>query len=297
MLFDRICAENGIRHLLTAPRSPTTTGKVERLHKTMRAEFFTDARPPVRHHRGAAGRRWTPGWCEYNTERPHQALGMRPPAERFDLVPAPEPVTTVVPARHRPRPRAARSGSCAGGLRPAGCAGCSGGSDGQGRSGWPGSSTGCRSCWPGSRWSAWSPRTWCRSSTAGAGRLLTSTPPSWPQGRTASAGRRSARAADTGRRSAAAPVAAPKVTRMVDTGGSVSFAGTTYRAGSRWVGHQVSVAVIGKQVRIEIGQAADQGAPHPARPGQGARRLRPPGRTPGRLAKKATAGAARLDTV
>jgi len=29
VLFDRICRENGIRHLLTAPRSPTTTGKVE----------------------------------------------------------------------------------------------------------------------------------------------------------------------------------------------------------------------------------------------------------------------------
>ena len=41
VMFDRICADNGIRHLLTAPYSPTTTGKVERLHKTMRAEFFT----------------------------------------------------------------------------------------------------------------------------------------------------------------------------------------------------------------------------------------------------------------
>ena len=39
-MFDRICAENGIRHLLTAPRSPTTTGKVERWHKTIRAEFL-----------------------------------------------------------------------------------------------------------------------------------------------------------------------------------------------------------------------------------------------------------------
>ena len=29
--------------MLTAPRHPTTTGKVERLHKTMRAEFLTDA--------------------------------------------------------------------------------------------------------------------------------------------------------------------------------------------------------------------------------------------------------------
>ena len=40
-MFDRICADNGIRHMLTAPYSPTTTGKIERLHKTMRAEFFT----------------------------------------------------------------------------------------------------------------------------------------------------------------------------------------------------------------------------------------------------------------
>jgi transposase InsO family protein len=39
VFFDRICAENGIRHLLTAPRSPTTPGKVERLHKTMHTEF------------------------------------------------------------------------------------------------------------------------------------------------------------------------------------------------------------------------------------------------------------------
>ena len=29
--FDQICAGNGIRHLLTAPYSPTTTGKIERL--------------------------------------------------------------------------------------------------------------------------------------------------------------------------------------------------------------------------------------------------------------------------
>jgi hypothetical protein len=40
-LFDRICRENGIRHLLTAVRSPTTTGKIERFHRTMRQEFLT----------------------------------------------------------------------------------------------------------------------------------------------------------------------------------------------------------------------------------------------------------------
>ena len=40
VLFDRLCRENGVRHLLTAPRSPTTTGKVERFHKTVRAELL-----------------------------------------------------------------------------------------------------------------------------------------------------------------------------------------------------------------------------------------------------------------
>jgi transposase InsO family protein len=83
VMFDRICAENGIRHLLTAPYSPTTTGKVERLHKTMRAEFFTD------HQRGFATiaelQAALDGWVvEYNTERPHQSCGGRPPAERFE---------------------------------------------------------------------------------------------------------------------------------------------------------------------------------------------------------------------
>jgi transposase InsO family protein len=41
VLFDRICRENGIDHLLTAPRSPTTTGKIERFHRTLRQEFLT----------------------------------------------------------------------------------------------------------------------------------------------------------------------------------------------------------------------------------------------------------------
>src|SRR6201993_5189185 len=87
VLFDRVCVENGIRHLLTAPRSPTTTGKVERLHKTMRAEFFTDA---DRVHASIAELQAAldGGVHLYNTERPHQSLGMRPPAERFALAAA-----------------------------------------------------------------------------------------------------------------------------------------------------------------------------------------------------------------
>ena len=84
VLFDRICAGNGIKHLLTKPYSPTTTGKVERLHKTMRAEFFTpnDGLFATIGELQAA----LDGWVsEYNTTRPHQSCGGRPPAGRFRL--------------------------------------------------------------------------------------------------------------------------------------------------------------------------------------------------------------------
>ena len=79
-LFDRICRENGIRHLLTGVRSPTTTGKIERFHRTLRHE----------HLRGrtfttmACAQAELDAWVmDYNTVRPHQALGMLTPAERF----------------------------------------------------------------------------------------------------------------------------------------------------------------------------------------------------------------------
>ncbi|WP_156670893.1 helix-turn-helix domain-containing protein, partial [Mycobacterium sp. E136] len=43
--FDAICRERGIEHLLTQPRSPTTTGKIERFHRCLRAEFLSTAQP------------------------------------------------------------------------------------------------------------------------------------------------------------------------------------------------------------------------------------------------------------
>jgi Integrase core domain len=83
VMFDRICTSNGIKHLLTAPYSPTT-GKVERLHKTMRREFFT---PNDRTFATVAGLQAAlDGWViEYNTAWPHQSCGGRPPSERFAL--------------------------------------------------------------------------------------------------------------------------------------------------------------------------------------------------------------------
>jgi hypothetical protein len=84
VLFDRICQNNGIKHLLTAPYSPTTTGKVERFHKTYRAEFLTahDRRPRNIDEAQAALDAWV---VKYNTVRPHQSVGDRPPFERFGL--------------------------------------------------------------------------------------------------------------------------------------------------------------------------------------------------------------------
>jgi transposase InsO family protein len=80
VLFDRICREQGIRHLLTAPASPTTTGKVERFHKTMKREFLDDRVFASIVEAQAALDAWVQ---DYNHTREHQSLGNRPPAERF----------------------------------------------------------------------------------------------------------------------------------------------------------------------------------------------------------------------
>jgi transposase InsO family protein len=80
VLFDRICRENGIEHLLTAPRSPTTTGKIERFHRTLRAEFDTARTFPSLRAAQAELDEWV-GY--YNHDRPHQSLDDATPASRF----------------------------------------------------------------------------------------------------------------------------------------------------------------------------------------------------------------------
>jgi len=113
VMFDRICTGNGIRHLLTAPYSPTTTGKVERLHKTMRAEFFT---PKDQMFATIAGlQEALDGWVrEYNTARPHQSCGGRPPIERFRLadrsITPDESSATPAPPAAQPAPASRPAG-------------------------------------------------------------------------------------------------------------------------------------------------------------------------------------------
>jgi transposase InsO family protein len=92
VLFDRICREHGITHLCTGVRCPTTTGKIERFHKTLRAELLTGRRFDSL----ALAQQAVDAWVDdYNTQRPHQAIDMAVPARRFE---PPTAAATPVPA-------------------------------------------------------------------------------------------------------------------------------------------------------------------------------------------------------
>lgn len=102
-LFDRICRENGIAHRLTAPRHPTTTGKIERFHRSLREEFLTGR---LFTSLTAAQRELDEFIEHYNTERPHQGIKMAFPAERFYQ----REESPLGPALVIPDPRAHRGG-------------------------------------------------------------------------------------------------------------------------------------------------------------------------------------------
>jgi transposase InsO family protein len=93
VLFERICRENGITQRLTKPRSPTTTGKIERLHQSLQIELL-DVHGPFGSLQAlqAALDAWRE---EYNADRPHQSLDMAFPASRF--APAASPLPLRVP--------------------------------------------------------------------------------------------------------------------------------------------------------------------------------------------------------
>src|SRR5260370_20401042 len=89
VLFERVCRENGITTRLTKPRSPTTTGKIERWHKTLRRELLDAAGPfPDVETAQASIDAWVDG---YNHTRPHQSLAMATPATLFRPAPI-EPI-------------------------------------------------------------------------------------------------------------------------------------------------------------------------------------------------------------
>jgi transposase InsO family protein len=228
VLFDRICHNNGIRHILTKPRSPTTTGKVERWHKTLRAEFLAGKVFASIAEAQAALDAWVES---YNYSRPHQAIGKVPPFERFQLaaVTAGPVETAAAEATIDPVPvttrRVLENGTIsfatarynAGGRWLAGQTVevvCDGGL--------------VQIFHRGVLVATHARRHPPDKQTAGMarGRRL---PPSRPTATAAS------------------------VTRKVDGSGNVCFAGTSYRVGSKYRRRQVQVAVIGDTVEISIG--------------------------------------------
>lgn len=94
VLFERVCRDHGITARLTKRRSPTTTGKIERFHRTLRRELLDEI--------GAfesieAAQTAIDEWVHaYNTVRPHQSLDMATPASLFrSRATEPEPPSTV----------------------------------------------------------------------------------------------------------------------------------------------------------------------------------------------------------
>jgi integrase-like protein/Mu transposase-like protein len=102
VLFERVCREHGITARLTGPYSPTTTGKVERWHRTLRRELLDVSGPFADLPTAQAA---IDGWVHaYNHQRPHQALDMTAPATRFrpGVSPDREPLAAAPRAEREP---------------------------------------------------------------------------------------------------------------------------------------------------------------------------------------------------
>ena len=85
--FEAACQERGLQLFVLPPRSPKLNGRVERLNRTFREEFWECSGgevdlPPLQ----AA----LPGWeTTYNAVRPHQALGYLTPVASLAALPSP----------------------------------------------------------------------------------------------------------------------------------------------------------------------------------------------------------------
>jgi hypothetical protein len=232
VLFDRICRENGITHLLTRPRSPTTTGKVERWHKTMRREFLDgkifecieDAQTQL------------DAWVRYyNFERPHQSLGMAVPWDRFKLSNI-EPVTDRSPAD---------DADSAAAMPPSATR----------RVNQQGTISFASVNYKVGAWLAGQAvEVVCDGGLVQIhhrGVLIATHARRHEPAKQLAGMQRRTRPAERAERPTVSVVT---VTRKVDSSGAVSFAGTSYRVGNRYKRRQVQVAVVGDHVEIAIGE-------------------------------------------
>ncbi len=78
--FAALCQERGVRQIFTRPYTPKTNGKAERFIQTLTQKWAY--KRPYRNSavRASALRPWIK---HYNHERPHRALGMKPPMARL----------------------------------------------------------------------------------------------------------------------------------------------------------------------------------------------------------------------
>lgn len=237
VLFDRMCRDNGITHLLTAPRSPTTTGKVERFHKTLRAEFLRDKRFASIQDAQVQLDAWVK---TYNFERPHQSLGMAVPWDRFKLA-LPEPMELDAGIVVQPEPPAVPTVTR--------------------RVGRGGSISFAAAHYRVGVWLAGEDVTViCDGGLVHLqhrGVLVATHARRHRIDRQAAGLRRGVSPPRPQRPSATAA----SVTRKVDSSGSVCFAGTSYRVGSKLRRRQVQVAVVGETVEISIGSELIRGHP------------------------------------
>jgi transposase InsO family protein len=227
VLFDRICLDNGIRHILTAPRSPTTTGKVERWHKTLRREFLDGRVFDSIEHAQAELDAWV--W-HYNHERPHQSIGRVPPIERFKLAePRDKPAKPLAETSTPQGPVTTRRVSAKGTI--------------------------------GFATVVYNAGVWLAGQTVEVrcegglvqihhrGVLVAAHARRHPIDKQTAGVQRGRRPRPSHR-----SVSSPSVTRKVDSSGNVSFAGANYRVGSAYRRRQVQVAVVGDTVEISIGE-------------------------------------------
>ncbi len=237
VLFDRICRENGIKHILTKPRSPTTTGKVERWHKTLRVEFLNGRVFDSIEHAQAE----LDGWVEhYNHDRPHQSIGMVAPWERFRLANS-EPANPVIdevddlldPAGSMPELTATRRVSRKGTI-----------------------SFAAASYKVGVWLAGENVQIVCDAGLVHIHHrgvvVATHARRHRPDHERVSL--RRATRGSRGSKPQRPTASAVSVTRKVDTSGNVCFAGTNYRAGNAYRRRQVQVAVVGDHIEISIGE-------------------------------------------
>jgi len=235
VLFDRICRDNDIKHILTAPRSPTTTGKVERWHKTLRAEFLTGK---VFADLAEAQARLDAWVRHYNHERPHQSIGRVPPNERFKLAaaappsaPSSSPTTTPTETGRSAEAVTTRRVSVKGTISFA------------------------TATYKAGAWLAGQTvEVRCEAGLVQLhhrGVLVATHPRRHPLDKQAAGVERGRR--PTPSLPAARTAAVASVIRKVDSSGNVCFAGSSYRVGSTYRRRQVQVAVIGDTVEVSIG--------------------------------------------